>query len=411
MKILLITDNHSIGGGAEKYFFALKDQLKQHPSIDVVSLGFGSKAAVGDDFIVLKASVSKISRQWWNMFFHPLKYLQLRRFIKKINPDVIHLHNIRKYTIALLHAVRGYPVVQTVHDYYPICPTMTNIHKNLRPCLTGLRLKCIFQHAASYPFYIYPAILFSFVRMRKLIKKRIHYFIAPSSLLAYYLNINHFTPVMTVSPFTQRKMPLSTQASKPGYFLYVGRIEKNKGTHLLIDEFASACKQRPDLILKLAGDGPLAKTLQEKIKTLHLEKNIYFLGAIQEPHTLNNLYEECMAVIFPSIGLESFGLVLTEAMGHARPVIGSSRGPTISLIEHGKSGLIFDPLENNALAKCVLTLANDPALSEKLGKNAFEKMQTFPNNKEIIDTITGIYKQVAEGNQFLSSAKTREERK
>src|SRR5689334_11479181 len=121
MKILLLTDHHSPqGGGAEKQFFALKELLKNQPDITVYSLGFGLKKAQGDDFIVLKETSSKMLRQLWRMFTNPVKYLQLRQCIKKINPDIIHLHNIKKYTPALLKAIKGYPAIQTVHDFSPI---------------------------------------------------------------------------------------------------------------------------------------------------------------------------------------------------------------------------------------------------------------------------------------------------
>lgn len=70
MKILLITDNHSPhGGGAERYFFTLKNELKQQKGITVSSLGFGLRKSEGDDFVVLKETPSKAIRQFWRMIF------------------------------------------------------------------------------------------------------------------------------------------------------------------------------------------------------------------------------------------------------------------------------------------------------------------------------------------------------
>src|SRR5579862_4716238 len=158
MKILLITDHHSPqGGGAEKQFFALKELLKNQPDITVWSLGFGPQATSGDDFIVLKETRSKALRQLWRMLVHPIKYWQLRHWIKKINPDLIHLHNIKKYTPALLKAVQDRPTIQTVHDFSPICPTQWNVHKNLTPCKTGFSLRCFWQHRREYRLISYLA--------------------------------------------------------------------------------------------------------------------------------------------------------------------------------------------------------------------------------------------------------------
>lgn len=387
MKILLITDNHSeTAGGAEKYFFTLKKLLQQRPDMDVISLGFGVKAETGKDFIILKASNSNAIRQWWNMFLNPVVYFRLRRLLKKLNPDVIHLHNIRKHSIALLKALNGFPVVQTVHDYYPICPTMTNIHKNKEVCETGLKSSCLFQHVGRYSPFMYVGLLISFFRARVLLKKVVRYFIAPSPLLQKYLEKNGFIPVTCILPFTQ-KTSFSEKPFTSNYFLYVGRLQKNKGVDILVEEFAQACQKNSNLILKIAGEGELENTLKAKVRQLQLEKNILFLGRVQKPP-----FEECMAVIFPSIGLESFGLVITEAMAAGRVVIGSNRGPTAGLVEHEKTGLLFDPLKSGDLAKAILRM--EPAQAEQWGRAAWQKLQTFPTDEMLVNEIVELYRKV-----------------
>src|SRR3989338_5910069 len=143
MKVLLITDNHvANSGGAENYFFTLKNELKKR-SIEVYSLGLGSKKAIGEDYIVLNQTFSKKIHQLWRLLFHPLKYYQLRQAIKKIQPDIIHLHTIRKYTPTLFKVIKKFPVIQTVHDFTPLCPTGWNLHTNLQPCPTGAIQSCL----------------------------------------------------------------------------------------------------------------------------------------------------------------------------------------------------------------------------------------------------------------------------
>src|SRR5687768_4733870 len=127
MRILLITDNHTPSGGAEHYFFDLKNRLKNLSGFEIFSLGFGPKEEKGADFLVLKSLNSNMSKFIWRILFHPFIYLKLRNYIRKIKPDVIHLHNTKQYTISLLKAIKPYPVVQTIHDYSYICPTAQNI--------------------------------------------------------------------------------------------------------------------------------------------------------------------------------------------------------------------------------------------------------------------------------------------
>lgn len=390
MKILLITDHHSPqGGGAEKQFFTLKELLKKQTNLTVYSLGFSSQKVQGDDFIVLKETSSKILRQIWRMFINPIKYLQLRQCIKKINPDVIHLHNIKKYTPTLLKAIQDYPAIQTVHDFSLICPTQWNIHKNGQPCKTGFSLHCFWQHRREYGTLAYLALVFSFLRMRRLVKKSVHHFIAPSPVLAHYLEKQQFQKTQFIFPFLSENSSINQKKSQQGHFLYLGQLEQQKGIHFLLDEFYLAMQKNNFLRLTIAGRGSQKNNLKEKIKRWHLEDKVRLIDWCNDP---KELYEQCCAVIFPSIGLESFGLVITEAMAHARPVIGSNRGPTAWLVEHEKTGLLFDPLLKGDLAAKMLELSYYPlTLLHALGKNAAEKFSTFSHNVDTLKEIIAIY--------------------
>src|SRR5207237_2419146 len=55
--------------------------------------------------------------------------------------------------------------------------------------------------------------------------------------------------------------------------LSVGRLNDNKGPHILIDTVALLRQKRPDLMLVIAGDGPNRSSLEAQIKNLDLQKN------------------------------------------------------------------------------------------------------------------------------------------
>jgi glycosyltransferase involved in cell wall biosynthesis len=378
MKILLITDNHNPdGGGAEKYFFTLKSELHKRAEINTLSLGFGPEAKTGVDYVVLAETPSRLMRLCWRMFFHRKKYLELKDAIAKINPDVIHLHNVKKYTVSLLKAVQGYKVIQTVHDYGSICPTGWNLHNDLTPCSTGLRLRCFWQHKRKMNSVIYLGLLFAFLRMKTLLKKFSSQFIAPSPLLADYLKRDHFNSPIYLPPFRYQNASISFQKMQPQHFLYVGQLGKHKGVDMLIDEFYLAVQKNKNLMLKIVGQGTEETALRQQVTALKLEKNITFIGWTKP----DSLYEECTAVIFPSIGLEAFGLVLTEAMNYGRAIIGSNRGPTAWLVDNNKTGLLYDPLKQGDLAEKILQLASSISTAETYGRAGFEKLQSFMNNE------------------------------
>ncbi len=372
MKILLITDNHSPqGGGAEKYFFSLKEKLENHPDIQVFSTGFSS-------------NVSPL----WRLFINPIKYWQLRKSIKTINPDVIHLHTVKCYMPTILHAVKGYPVVQTTHDYALICPASWNIHNDLTPCPTGFSVSCFWKHRNHFSFPVYLIFLIIFFRLRRLTKKVVKHYLPPSPLLANYLTQNGFGPATYIPP-PQSPVNPPTASLASNHFLFLGQLGKHKGIYCLLEEFAIACKTNPDLKLTMAGRGREENNLRKKIKELNLANNIALQNWSTEPA---KLYQDATVLIVPSLWQESFGLVTAEAMSHARAVIGSNRGATAWLVDHEKTGLLFDPAKKGDLAQCILKLASNFDLAKQYGNNAYEKFKTFPDNEMILREIIEIYK-------------------
>lgn len=391
MRILLITDNHTPTGGAENYFFELKKQLASVPGNEIFSLGFGPQVTQGSDHYVLKSTTSNFTKLIWQLLFHPLVYFKLRAQIKKIQPDIIHLHNVKQYTCSVLRAVRSYPVVQTIHDYGMVCPVAYNIHKNYEPCATGWRLRCFWQHQVKFNRVVYLAVTYAFFMIRKKLQTTATHFFAPSPQLVGYLKQNGFTNASWAPPFKQERDACSFAKIKPTHFLFAGNIGAHKGIYVLLDEFALAVKKNPRLTLTIAGTGNEEQHLRKKTAALGLTQQVSFIGW---QSNMREYYEECAAVIFPSLWLEAFGLVMTEAMSHGRPLIGSNRGSPVWLIDDNKTGLIFDPCKSGELAEKILKLADNIELVKEMGTNGFQKWQTLPDNQEALASITEVYERV-----------------
>jgi glycosyltransferase involved in cell wall biosynthesis len=392
MKILLINDNHSATGGAENYFFELKSRLKQTPGIEVYSIGFGKEEQEGDDFYIFKSLSSNFAKLAGRIIPHPTLLQRLKKRIAAFQPDVIHLHNFKQYTATVLKAIKGYPVVQTVHDFSLICPTSQNIHRNLLPCPTGLRHSCMWQHRVKYNPITYSLMYLTWLYSKQQLKKMNRAYIAPSPLLTDYLLKNNFKPASYIPPFNHVAAEPTHSQANPNHFLFAGSLATHKGITLLIDEFAQAIKHNPLLTLDIAGTGPLEKTLRDQIEQLKLTtKNIRFLGW---ETNLAPYFQRCNALIFPSIGLESFGLVVSEAMSHGRPVIGVNRGTTAWLVEDGKTGLLFDPLKRGDLAEKILMLASNTELAMQLGSQGQQRISELIDNEAALGKIIGIYRQV-----------------
>ena len=389
MKVLLFTDNYNLqGGGAEKVFFKLINELKK-AKLDVYSFGFGKKKIKENDHIVIKETNSLLFRHLWRLLFNPVKYLQIRNYIKKINPDVIHIHNINKYTISLLIALRGYKVIQTVHDYGLVCPTLWNVHNDLKPCPTGLRFKCLFKHKRDYNIFIYLSMLLFFYQRNLLLKKIVNCFITPAPQLKKYLDKNGFKNVKFIPNIINIKENIKPNFNKINYnqILYLGQLERNKGVHILINEMKYVVKNHPSVILKIAGSGSEKENLIKLVNKLNLSKNIKFIGWV---NGVGNLIQESAFLVVPSIWMENAPITICEAIFYSRTTIGSNRGGIPWLIKDGISGEIFNINEQRNLAKKINNLLNNKTKIIKQGKES-KKFKRYFLKAKILKGLKKLY--------------------
>ena len=391
MRILLITDNHTPTGGAEKYFFDLKSRLEKRNGLEVYSCGFAEQESTGSDHYVMKHASHKVKKLLWRLFFNPIIYLKLSAYLNKVKPDIIHLHNVKQYPLAVLRAIKRYPVVQTIHDHGVVCPTGQNIHKDLTPCATGLRLKCFWQHQVKFNPIVYLVMTLTFFRLNSALKKSVDLFISPSPLLINYLDINQFRPAKHIPLFKNEQINPVTTLHQQNHFFFAGNLGSHKGVNLLIDEFAIACKINSQLHLTIAGTGPEEDKMKKNVKGYGIENNVTFLGWQKN---LAQYYQDSNALLFTSTGLEGFPLVIMESMMHARPVIGINRGIAAWIIDHNKTGLHFDPNKNGDLAEKILTLANQVDLARQLGKNGREKLDAMIDNEKVLEQIISTYREI-----------------
>ncbi|WP_415887193.1 glycosyltransferase family 4 protein [Neptuniibacter sp. QD37_6] len=160
-----------------------------------------------------------------------------------------------------------------------------------------------------------------------------------------------------------------------------GRVEHNKGQHLLIDAVMSLVDQGMDISVTLVGH-VMNQVYKEKLQTLISEKKlstqIRFIDFIDEPIDSMANFD----VIVLATYKETFGLVLPEAMRVGVAVIGSNAGGVPEIIDDGKTGLLFTPGDSTSLAVAIRKYYENPELRLSIaiaGKNKAD--QKFSDQK------------------------------
>ena len=137
-----------------------------------------------------------------------------------------------------------------------------------------------------------------------------------------------------------------------------GRLEDQKGQHLLIRAMAKARQEGIALRAIIVGhemNPGYVDTLRQLASELNIADSIRFMDFVDEPQKLMQL---CDCVLLATY-METFGLVLPEAMRAGVAVIGSNAGGVPEIIEHGKTGLLFKPRDINDLKTQLLVLYRD----------------------------------------------------
>lgn len=123
----------------------------------------------------------------------------------------------------------------------------------------------------------------------------------------------------------------------------------------------------------LAGAGPLEKDLRASVKAKKLEEQVIFCGLM--PHSdLMNLVQACDLFALASVR-EGFGLAPAEAMLLERPVLATTAGGLVEVIEHDKSGILVLPGDVPALAEGMYTLILDEKLRRRLACAGRERVR------------------------------------
>ena len=161
------------------------------------------------------------------------------------------------------------------------------------------------------------------------------------------------------------------------YFLYMGRLSKEKGVLTLIKAVAS----NPELQLLIMGKGPMEEEIQSIIKSRNLS-NVKMVG-FKTGRERDEIIQSAKALIAPSEWEEPFGRIVIEAYQFGTPVIVARNGGLPELVVDG-SGYVFEPGNVKQLADIMLKfskmdkdmymnmrLNSSKQLSEKFSQDAY----------------------------------------
>lgn len=289
--------------------------------------------------------------------------------------DVVHVHNtFPLLSPSIYGAVRssGAAVVQTIHNYRPICPAAT-LFRDGRPCED-----CVGRAVA------WPSVVHGCYRDSRVQTLPIAAMLATQRVTRSWQNVDAFIALteFAASKLAEGGLPADRIHVKANFiapdpgartgagegFLFVGRLAPEKGIGTIID---AAPLLDPAIVVRVVGDGPEEDRLRAAA-TAH--PALRPAGRLDRSAVLAEL-AACRALVFPSLWYEGLPMTLLEAFAVGVPVIAARIGAAAALVEDGVTGLTFEPGDHAALAARLAWAQAHPAEMAAYGQAARKRFE------------------------------------
>jgi glycosyltransferase involved in cell wall biosynthesis len=357
MKIL-IAHNHYQQPGGEDVVFENEARLLASAGHQIETL------IISNDQI--KSMLDKI-QVTFRTVENPMGTTAVRAAVESFRPDLIHVHNFFPLLSPAIYQVcrdSGIAVVQTLHNFRPIC-SGGQLLRNGKVCLACVKRSSIWGvlHRCYRGSFVASA---AAARMITVHNRRGTWF----NEVDRYIALTNFARTV----FIRGGFPSTRIEVKPNFIadpglpapgldrsgaLFVGRLSQEKGVSPLIQ----AARQF-GFKLRIAGTGPEADSLRKLASP-----NVTFLGPISKESVIDEI-RRASVVVLPSIWYEGFPMVLIEAFACATPVVASNIGALAEIVESGRTGFLATPGDPVELGVHVMRILADPDISESLGQAA-----------------------------------------
>lgn len=366
MKILYVHDRPDIQGGALIYANALRRYMEARGHACTL-LGFPEgRPLQGENAISIPRKIRNplTARFFRKLDFDPALFRAARRAIRRIEPEVIHVHNFAQAGNALLAACAAHPTVLTVHDLSICCPLSgRSIDREGRLCNGHFGYACYRRGCFSFRVWLEQGLFRESIKAGFL-RRRVAALVVHSRSLARRLEASGLKTVCLPRHVDPDSFPFAPYDRASRRILFVGYLADTKGVARLIEAFQMVNRRIPEATLEIVGDGP------EKERYLELaapeDGRIRFHGEV--PHEeVSRFYREAALVAIPSQIQETGPLTALEAMSTGRPVVASNIGGLAEVILDGRTGLLFDPEDVRGLAEGMAWFLDHPERSMKMG--------------------------------------------
>jgi glycosyltransferase involved in cell wall biosynthesis len=265
--------------------------------------------------------------------------LALRRECRNWNPDAVHAHwLIPQGVVAALAMPSGIPLVCTSHG--------SDVHA-LKGWLWNSVRKFVIRHSAA----------------------TVGVSTALSATIASATNSSTVVHTIPMGIDTKSRFRIGAeQDRKDSELLFVGRLVKGKGLHVLLSALPQIALAAPNVTLRVVGSGPEDLRLRALSSSLGLDNRVTFEGGVQNDR-LASFYQQATMLVAPYTGEEGLGLISAEALACGCAVVSADLPAIQDIVRHGETGLLFRKMDKDHMSRQILHLLANPETRRQLARN------------------------------------------
>ena len=354
MKVLLITDWNLLPGGAEVYIEKLREALLEAgDEVQLLTANVSPRARLLADHLA-PASDRTLAKSMLQAY-NPFAAATVRHAVRTFQPQVALVNMFALYlSPSAIFALGRLPYLLLVSDYKCICPLGHRLLPDQSVCHDPVGIACWKNRCLSVPHWLRDMLRYQRIGENV---RRAAAIVSLSDSLAASL-AEQGIPSQRVYAFSDvPAAQLQHQPAPAPLFVFVGRLDIEKGVDTLLRAFALCHARVPESRLRIIGQGVLRPALENLATSLGVQDSVTFCGW-REPADVDVELSRAWALVAPSRWPEPFGLVALEAIFRGVPAVVPAFGGLAEIVEHGVTGLVFPPNDATGLSQSLLELAH-----------------------------------------------------
>jgi glycosyltransferase involved in cell wall biosynthesis len=178
------------------------------------------------------------------------------------------------------------------------------------------------------------------------------------------------------------------------YVGVVATLRSWKGHLYLIEAFARLLAVDATIRLLVVGEGPMRPLIEQKIAELDLAPRVTLAG---RQDAVERWFQAMDVFCLPSYANEGVPQAIVQAMLCGLPVVTTPVGSIVEAVTDQETALLVAPRDSVALSAAVRRLLDDPALAERMGREARAQAERKFGREAMIDRMEAVFREVVDG--------------